>query len=61
MLCQRILELDDETIYTYDSNYEYYLEKREQRITAQNANIARANNLYHKELTGCAACPVPEL
>ena len=49
-VCQRILELDDETIYTYDGNYEYYLEKREQRITAQNANIARANNLYRKEL-----------
>ena len=49
-VCQYILELDDNTLYSYAGNYEYYLEKREQRITAQNANIARANNLYRKEL-----------
>lgn len=49
-VCQNILELDNESMYTYTGNYEYYLEKREQRITAHNANIARANNLYRKEL-----------
>lgn len=49
-VCQSILELDDRTLYTYAGNYEYYLEKREQRIAATNANIARANNLYRKEL-----------
>ena len=49
-VCQRILELDDETLYSYDGNYEYYLEKRDQRIEALNANIVRANNLYRKEL-----------
>lgn len=49
-VCQSILELDDEMLYSYAGNYEYYLEKREGRIAAQNANIARANNLYRKEL-----------
>lgn len=49
-VCQGILELDDEMLYSYAGNYEYYLEKRESRIAAQNANIARANNLYRKEL-----------
>lgn len=49
-VCQRILELDNETLYSYEGNYEYYLEKRDQRITAENANIARAKNLYRKEL-----------
>lgn len=49
-VCQSILELDDEMLYSYAGNYEYYLEKRESRIAAQNANIARANNLYRKEL-----------
>lgn len=49
-VCQSILELDDETLYAYAGNYEYYLEKRDQRIAAENANIARANNLYRKEL-----------
>lgn len=49
-VCQTILELDDNGLYAYAGNYEYYLDKREQRITAQNANIAKANNLYRKEL-----------
>ena len=57
-VCQSILELDDEMLYSYAGNYEYYLEKRESRIAAQNANIARANNLYRKELDGCAECRV---
>lgn len=49
-VCHTILELDNHTLYTYAGNYEYYLEKRQQRIDATNANIARANNLYRKEL-----------
>lgn len=49
-VCENILELDDMGLYTYTGNYEYYLEKREQRISATNANIVRANNLYRKEL-----------
>ncbi len=49
-VCENILELDDMGLYTYTGNYEYYLEKHEQRISATNANIARANNLYRKEL-----------
>ena len=49
-VCNHILELDDETLYTYQGNYEYYLEKREERVNATNAQIARAQNLYRKEL-----------
>ena len=49
-VCDHILELDDETLYSYQGNYEYYLEKREERVNATNAQIARAQNLYRKEL-----------
>ncbi len=49
-VCSITLELDENTLYTYRGNYEYYLEKREERLTATNANIARAQNLYRKEL-----------
>ena len=49
-VCNHILELDDETLYTYQGNYEYYLEKREERVNSTNAQIARAQNLYRKEL-----------
>lgn len=49
-VCSIIMELDDNTVYTYKGNYSYYLEKRQQRIDARNAEIARANNLYRTEL-----------
>lgn len=49
-VCSVILELSDKTIYTYRGNYSYYLEKRQERIDNTRAEIARANNLYRKEL-----------
>ncbi len=49
-VCTLILELDDQTLYTYRGNYAYYLERRQERIDVQNANIARAANLYRTEL-----------
>ena len=49
-VCETILELDNRQIYTYRGNYEYYLEKRDERINVTNATIQKANNLYRKEL-----------
>ena len=49
-VCNIIMELDDQTIYTYRGNYSYYLEKRQERIDNKRAEIARANNLYRREL-----------
>lgn len=49
-VCSVILELDDRTIYTYRGNFSYYLDKRQERIDAKRAEIARANNLYRTEL-----------
>ena len=49
-VCSVILELDDQTIYTYRGNYSYYLEKRQERLDNRRAEIARANNLYRTEL-----------
>ena len=49
-VCSLILELDNKTIYIYRGNYSYYLEKRQERIDNARAEIARANNLYRKEL-----------
>jgi len=49
-VCNIILELDDQTIYTYRGNYAYYLEKREQRVEVARAEVARATNLYRREL-----------
>lgn len=49
-VCSDILELDEQGMFAYHGSYEYYLEKREERMTATNASIARAKNLYRKEL-----------
>ena len=49
-VCDTILEMDNETLYSYKGNYAYYLEQRQSRIDSTNARIARANNLYRTEL-----------
>ena len=49
-VCSVILEIDDKTLYSYRGNYSYYLEKRQERIDNRRTEIARANNLYRKEL-----------
>lgn len=49
-VCSEILELDNQTMYAYKGNYEYYLEKREQRMNADDARTAHARNLYRTEL-----------
>lgn len=49
-VCNIIIELDDQQIYTYRGNYSYFLDKRQQRIDNARAEVARANNLYRTEL-----------
>ena len=49
-VCNTILELDDKSVYTYHGNFRYYMEKRQERIDATRAEIARANNMYRREL-----------
>ena len=49
-VCTDIFELDEHSLYTYHGNYAYYMEKREERIHAQNVEVERARNLYRTEL-----------
>ncbi len=49
-VCTDILELDQQQLFQYSGNYSYYLEKRQDRLEAFNAETERANNLYRKEL-----------
>ena len=49
-VCSEIMEIDNRQVYSYKGNYSYYLEKRQERIDAGNAETARANNLYRTEL-----------
>ncbi|WP_372473550.1 ABC-F family ATP-binding cassette domain-containing protein [Capnocytophaga sp. ARDL2] len=49
-VCNEIIELENGKIYQYKGNYSYYLQKKEERIAAENASIDKAKNLYVKEL-----------
>lgn len=49
-VCSVIMELDNQSVYTYRGNYAYFLEKRQERVDATSAQIARAQNLYRTEL-----------
>ncbi len=49
-VCNRIVELADRQLYTYKGNYNYYLEKRQERLDAQSAQVEHAQNLMRKEL-----------
>lgn len=49
-VCSRIIEIDDLSLYSYQGNYHYYVEKREERLAAREASVGKARNLMRKEL-----------
>ena len=48
-VCNKIIEIDN-NIYEYDGSYDYYLEKRQERIEAMGAEVTKAKNLLRREL-----------
>ena len=48
-VCSKIIEIDRTQIYTYDGNYDYFLRRRAERISAMSAELDRVNNLLRKE------------
>lgn len=49
-VCDEILELDNNTIYRYKGNYEYFLEKKAERENAEIQEVMKARNTYRREL-----------
>ncbi|PZD79514.1 ABC-F family ATP-binding cassette domain-containing protein [Mesonia sp. K7] len=49
-VCNEILELENQQLYTYKGNYSYYLDKKEARVELENTNTDKAKQLYKKEL-----------
>jgi ATP-binding cassette subfamily F protein uup len=49
-VCSGIIEIDNKQVYSYKGNYNYYLEKRQERLDTQNMELERANNLFRREL-----------
>ncbi len=56
-VCTDILELDNQTLFSYSGNYSYYLEKRQERIDNFNAETASAQNIYRRELEWMRSTP----
>jgi len=48
-VCNEIIEMDATSIHSYKGNYTYYLEKREERILNQNAEVGKAKSLLKTE------------
>lgn len=48
-VCNRIIEMDNSTIYSYEGNYDYYLRRRSERIEAMTSELARVKNTLRRE------------
>lgn len=49
-VCSRVIELEGESLYSYDGNYDYYLRRRAERMESREAELARVRNLLRGEL-----------
>ena len=49
-VCSKIIEIDRKQIFVYEGNYDYYLRRREERMDALDAELARVKNLLRTEL-----------
>ncbi len=49
-VCNKMMELANGSIYTYEGNYGYFLEKKAEREASEASTVAKAKNLYRKEL-----------
>lgn len=56
-VCNQIIEIDNNTVYQYDGNYSYFLEKREERVQLHNLNVDKAKNMFKKELEWAKRMP----
>lgn len=57
VICNEILELDDQTLYRYKGNYSYFLEKREERKELEQTTKSKAQSLMKRELVWMRSTP----
>ena len=48
-VCSRIIEIDMAQIFSYNGNYAYYLRRRQERIEAMTAELAKVRNTLRRE------------
>ncbi len=56
-VCDRIIEIDNNILYEYKGNFDYYLEKKAEREKITDAEIDKARNLYRKEIVWVRKMP----
>ncbi len=49
-VCNKIIEIDRQQVYSYDGNFDYYLAKREERHENLSAELAKVKNILRTEL-----------
>lgn len=49
-ITHEIIELDEGDLYTYKGNYAYFLEKKADRLAADNTEVEKSRNLLRKEM-----------
>ncbi len=49
-VCNEIIEIDNQKLFTYKGNFQYYVEKKAEREGMENSEIDKAKNLYKREL-----------
>jgi ATP-binding cassette subfamily F protein uup len=49
-VCTEIIELDNNKLYNYKGNFQYYVEKKAEREQIEGSEIDKAKNLYRREL-----------
>lgn len=48
-ICNKIIEIDRTSLYSYDGNYDYYMRRRAERIEAMSVELAKVKNTLRKE------------
>ena len=48
-VCNKIIEIDMQRIFTYEGNFDYYLRRRAERIEALTGELAKVKNTLRKE------------
>ncbi len=49
-VCDRIIEIDDHQLFEYKGKFDYYMEKKAERMMMQASELEKAKNLYRREL-----------
>ncbi|MFK7757686.1 MAG: ABC-F family ATP-binding cassette domain-containing protein [Flavobacteriales bacterium] len=57
VICDEILEMENQTMYRYKGNFSYYLEKKAEREALEQTVKEKAHNLYKRELTWVRSTP----